>query len=172
MPNHVHLIAVPSNEKGLSLAIGETHRRYTKRIHNRENWQGHLWQERFSSFPMDEFHLLAATRYIEMNPVAAGLAKQPDEYRWSSARAHVRNRNDGLVTLNPLLDMEEDWREFLQLSSSSDSELFSKHERSGRPLGSDMFIENLEKNLGRSLRKKKPGPKKPFHNEQLSILSP
>ncbi|MDD5168160.1 MAG: transposase [Syntrophales bacterium] len=73
MPNHVHLIAVPDSEEALARAIGEAHRRYTRRINFREGWRGHLWQERFASFPMEESYLLAAARYVEMNPVASGL---------------------------------------------------------------------------------------------------
>ena len=81
MPNHVHLIAVPATQEGLPRAIGEAHRRYTRHVNFREGWRGHLWQERFASFPMDENHLLAAVRYVEMNPVAAGLVDVPEEYR-------------------------------------------------------------------------------------------
>jgi putative transposase len=77
MPNHVHLIAVPKTETSLARALGEAHRRYTRRINFRENWRGHLWQERFASFPMDESHLLAAVRYVEMNPVVAGWLPTP-----------------------------------------------------------------------------------------------
>jgi putative transposase len=51
-------------------SIDEAHRRYTRRINFRQHWQRHLWQERFDSFSMDETHLLAASRYIEINPVA------------------------------------------------------------------------------------------------------
>ncbi len=50
MPNHAHLIAVPSGEDGLRLAIGEAHERYTRRINFRERWRGYLWQGRFASF--------------------------------------------------------------------------------------------------------------------------
>jgi len=73
MPNHVHLIAVPETEDGLRRAIGEAHRRYTRHINFRENWRGHLWQDRFASFPMDQNYLLATARYIELNPVRAGM---------------------------------------------------------------------------------------------------
>jgi putative transposase len=52
MPNHVHLIAAPKSEDGLRRAIGEAHRRYTRRINYREDWRGHLWQGRFSSYVM------------------------------------------------------------------------------------------------------------------------
>jgi hypothetical protein len=53
-----HLIAVPAHEDSLARAIGEAHRRYTRMINSRENWRGHLWQERFASFPMSERYLL------------------------------------------------------------------------------------------------------------------
>ncbi len=79
MPNHVHLILVPSDEDGLGRALGEAHRRYTRRINFREGWRGHLWQERFHSFVMDEPHLLACARYVERNPVTAATAR----VKWS-----------------------------------------------------------------------------------------
>jgi putative transposase len=68
--------------------------RYTRRINFRENWRGHLCQERFASFPMDENHLLAAIRYVEMNPVAAEMVVKPEDYRWSSARSHLEGTED------------------------------------------------------------------------------
>jgi putative transposase len=160
MPNHVHLIAVPHTEKGLSRAIGEAHRRYTRRINFREKWRGHLWQERFASFPMDESHLLAAARYVEMNPVAAGLVENPIDYRWSSARAHLERESEGLTKVEPLLEIVGDWRSFLSLLSSDELDLMQRHERTGRPLGAFSFVEGLEQKLGRILRPQKPGPKK------------
>ena len=77
MPNHVHLIVVPQSAESLRRAIGEAHRRYTRRINFREGWRGHLWQGRFASFVMDEDHLLTAARYVELNPVRAGLVQAP-----------------------------------------------------------------------------------------------
>jgi REP-associated tyrosine transposase len=160
LPNHIHLIAVPQNENGLARAIGEAHRRYTRRINFRENWRGHLWQERFASFPMDETHLLAAARYVEMNPVAAGLVENPGDYRWSSARAHLDGKDDVLGTGAPLLERVSDWNNFLSLPPDIDYELMRKHERTGRPMGKATFVENLEQSMGRILRPQKPGPKK------------
>lgn len=160
MPNHVHLIAVPQDKEGLARAIGEVHRRYTRRINFREKWRGHLWQERFSSFPMDEQHLLAAARYIEMNPVAAGLVQHPADYRWSSARAHLENSDDDLVKVDPLLRLIPDWKSFLHLSSDDEIDLLHRHERTGRPLGNNNFIDTLEQTLDRILSPQKPGPKK------------
>jgi len=162
MPNHVHLVAVPETEDGLRRAIGEAHRRYTRHINFREQWRGHLWQGRFASFLMDEQYLLTATRYIELNPVKAGLSSIPEEYPWSSARAHIKGRNDDLVKVRPLLRMVDDWRQFLSGDVSDEEyELLQRHERTGRPLGSTSFIDRLENKLSRSLTPQKGGrPKK------------
>ena len=114
MPNHIHLICVPAKRENLRLAIGEAHRRYTRRINFREGWRGHLWQERFSSFVMDEHCLLACTRYIENNPVRAKLAARPEQWPWSSAAAHMSGRNNQLVNVEPMLSIiTGDWRDFL-----------------------------------------------------------
>ncbi len=101
----MHLIAVPQTEIGLARAIGEAHRRYTRRINFRENWRGHLWQERFASFPMDERHLFAALRYVEMNPVAAGMVSASARYSWSNAKSHIEGTDDPLASPLPRQDM-------------------------------------------------------------------
>src|SRR5271157_1289425 len=103
MPNQVHLIVVPQSAESLRRAIGEAHRRYTRSINFREGWRGHLWQGRFASFVMDEDHLLTAARYVELNPVRAGSVQAPSRYRWSSAVAHQRGRDDALVQVAPSL---------------------------------------------------------------------
>jgi len=158
MPNHIHLIMVPPDADGLRAALGETHRRYTKHINQREGWQGHLWQERFHSFPMDEAHLLAATRHVERNPVRAGLANNAGDWRWSSAAAHLSGRDDALVTVAPMLERVADWRAFLgQDIEPRMLERLRLHARTGRPLGDDVFLKSLEKNLGRSFQRKMPG---------------
>jgi putative transposase len=159
MPNHVHLIAVPETESSLARAIGEAHRRYTRRINFREGWRGHLWQERFASFTMDESYLFAAARYIEMNPVAAGIVSHPGEYQWSSASAHLAGQDDILTRVEPLLALVENWSDFLTLSSENEIATFLKHERSGRPLGQESFVTKLEESLARTLTLQKRGPK-------------
>ena len=158
MPNHVHLIAVPESEDGLRRAIGEAHRRYTRRVNFRERWRGHLWQGRFASCPMDEEHLLEAVRYVELNPVRARLVRRPGAYRWSSAAAHLAGNDDGLVKARPLLDRIDDWAAFLAgPTHGTTAELLRRHERTGRPLGSTVFIERLERLLDRPLQLKRPG---------------
>jgi putative transposase len=160
MPNHVHLIAVPSSEDGLRWAIGSAHERYTRRINFREKWRGYLWQGRFASFVMDEPYLLAAARYVELNPVRARLVPTAEAWPWSSAQAHLSGRDDGLVKVTPLLAMIADWSAFLN-SAVPEEELrdLRRHGRTGRPLGDETFLGRLEEKVGRVLRPQKRGPK-------------
>jgi putative transposase len=162
MPNHIHLIAVPETEDGLRLAIGEAHRRYTRRINFREGWRGHLWQGRFSSFIMEEPYLLACTRYVELNPVRAGLVQRPEEWKWSSAGPHIKGQDDIVVNTKPLLEMvHSSWKELLSADvNDQEISVLKKHDRTGRPLGENAFIEELEFLLSRQLKRQKPGPKK------------
>lgn len=160
MPNHVHLIAVPETEESLRMAIGEAHRRYSVMINQRQKWTGHLWQGRFSSFPMDEAYLLAAARYIEMNPVRAKLTPGPYVYKWSSAKSHAEGTDDILVKVSPLLRMVGDWKLFLRDSDEEDADKIRRHERTGRALGSDSFLESLELSLMRAVKRRKAGRKK------------
>ena len=159
MPNHVHLIAAPESEDGLRRGIGEAHRRYSRMINFRENWRGHLWQGRFASFPMDDNYLLAAALYVEMNPVRANLATDAAAWPWSSAQAHLAEKDDGLVKVSPLLEMVGNWETFLAGANEDLLNDIRKHERSGRPLGSEEFVESLEADLNRTLKPEKPGPK-------------
>ena len=163
MPNHTHLVAVPESEDGLRRAIGEAHRRYTRRINFREKWRGYLWQGRFASFVMDEPHLLAAVRYVELNPVRAKLADDAAHWAWSSAKAHLSGRDDCLVQVGPMLALVHDWREFLN-SAIPEEELrnLRSHAQTGRPLGDESFVNRLENLVGRVLRAGKRGRKPKF----------
>lgn len=136
MPNHVHLIVVPVDSDGLRKTLAHPHRLYARMINERMGWTGHLWQDRFSSFPLDEAHLLAAARYIELNPVRAGLVESPERWIWSSARAHLEARTAGITHLPGLLELCNDWSELLA-SGMADFELdrFREHTHSGKPLG-------------------------------------
>jgi putative transposase len=159
MQNHAHLIAVPETPDGLRRAIGEAHRRYTAEVNRRQGWTGHLWQGRFSSFVMDEQYLLSAVRYVELNPVVAGSVSRAEDYSWSSARAHLLGRDDGLVTTAPLLSRVGDWSAFLGAGSPAAAvDQLRRHERTGRPLGSDDFVDHLEGLLNRVLRPRRSGP--------------
>jgi putative transposase len=105
MPNHVPLVVVAQTADGLTRAIGEAHRRYSRHVNFRQGWRGHLWQGRFSSFVLDQRYLLACVRYVELNPVRAGLVDKPDNWRWSSASNHIRGEDNTLVKTAPMTEM-------------------------------------------------------------------
>ena len=160
MPNHVHLVMVPNAEDSLRTALGESHRRYTRHINFRMGWRGHLWQERFHSFTMDEQYLLSTVRYIENNPVAARLCARQEDWRWSSALAHIKGEDDKLVQVKPMLDRVTNWTDYLTETTNMDEEaLLQLHTRTGRPLGNTSFVQQLEAITGKALAPKMPGRK-------------
>jgi putative transposase len=109
---------------------------------------------------MDEAHLFACARYVELNPVRAGLVERPEQWRWSSVHAHLSGRGTGLVDVRPLLDRAPDWAAFLgQGLAETDHKAIRAAERTGRPLGAKAFVEQLERATGRTLTRGKPGPK-------------
>jgi len=161
MPNHIHLVAVPLKIKSMSLTIRETHRRFSIQINLIKNWQGTLWQRRYYSFPLEGSHLFRALRYVENNPVRAGLVKRAEDYPWSSAPAHVLGRSDLLVLPNKLDVQKSAWSAYLrEVVNKAELEEIRKRSISGRPLGGDDFITHLGKSLGRDLKIKSPGRKK------------
>ena len=162
MDNHVHLIMIPKEKDEITTTLRETHRKYTTMINLRENWKGYLWQGRFGSCPLDDIHLYMAIRYIERNPIRAGIVEKAENFPWSSARGHLTLKEDPLLAGTAgYLDFG-DWRKYL---AEQDSEQFMKslrlHERTGRPFGDEAFIFRLEEISGRMLRKRRPGPKGP-----------
>ena len=163
MPNHVHLILVPAHEDGLRAALAEAHRRYTRHVNRREDWTGHLWQSRFASFPMDGDWLIACARYVELNPVRAGLAERPEDWRWSSARAHLGLGEDGVTDASPLNDRIADWRGLLDGGLEAEAwAAIRGREHNGYALGDDAFLEDVADKVGRPAAPPPRGrPKRP-----------
>ena len=172
MPNHVHLILRPEQADSLGRAVGEAHRRYTNFINARGRWTGHLFQSRFASVAMDQSHLLAAICYVSLNPLRARLVSRAEAWPWSSVRAHLAGKDDGLVTVRPVLDLVP---HFADLLLSDQDEAFvelRQAEGSGRPLGTEEFVIGLERLLGRPIARRAPGRKAAANvvGEQLELL--
>jgi putative transposase len=119
MPNHAHLIVTPADEGGLRATFAEAHRRYTGAINARFRWTGHLFQGRFGAVVMEEPHLLAAARYIALNPVVAGLVSRAEDWPWSSTRAHLAGEDDELTTAAPLRVLVPDFAALLAMPTDA-----------------------------------------------------
>ncbi|MCX6566577.1 MAG: transposase [Candidatus Aminicenantes bacterium] len=163
MHNHVHLIAVPLKSDSMNLTIREAHKKYTSQVNLQMNWRGSLWQGRYYSFPLEDIHLYRALRYVENNPVRAGIVKIAENYPWSSASSHVLGKPDDMLSPDGLGIRGKAWRAYLR-EQEEEEEIkdIRNHIMTGRPLGGEDFINQLENTLGREVRPKKPGRKK--HN--------
>lgn len=160
MPNHVHLILVPSDPDGLRRALAAVHRRYAGHIHARQKRTGHFWQGRFGAVAMDEAHAAAALVYGATNPVRARLAARPQDWPWSSAAALLRGRGDGITDVAAVRRVFPRLRELLTRDPLPEVQTrLRRAETIGRPIGSETFLSNLEFRLARKLRPAKPGPK-------------
>ena len=173
MPNHVHLVLKPAHADDLGRAVGEAHRRYTNFINARGRWTGHLFQSRFASVVLDDTHLIRAVRYVSLNPVRARLVRRPEDWKWSSVRAHLSGLDDGLVTVRPVLDRIPHLKQLLEVDIEDDFSDLRRAEATGRPLGADEFVSGLERLLGRKIARRAPGRKPASQGEtreQLKLL--
>ena len=161
MPNHVHLMLTPPDASAMSRAVGEAHRRYTGFFNARARVTGHLFQGRFASVVMDDAHVLNALRYLAFNPVRAGLAARPEDWPWSSVRAHLAGGDDALVSVAPALERAPRFADLLELSLAEQMALegFETKSANGRPLGTPDFVTAVERLLGRSLQPERRGRK-------------
>jgi len=169
MTTHVHLVGVPAREDSLGLAVGRAHMKYARHANRRQRWWGHLWANRFYSTPLDEAHCRTAMKYVECNPVRAGLVDLPWDYPWSSAPAHVLGRPDPLLTpctLDSLPPTGSAWGAWL---TEADDDLLLAQLRAntytGWPTGAPDFVATLEAQLGRRLVRQ-PAGRKPKQTDQ------
>ncbi len=160
MNSHLHLLAIPETETGLARGIGLTNMLYTQYLNRKLGQSGRIWQNRFFSCLVENNqYLWAVARYIERNPVKAGLATCAQEYRWSSAVAHVTEHNDLLLAEESWLAPEERDRyvQFLRDEDEKTDAGIRRATRTGRPFGSEEFIDQMEQILNQRLRPKSPG---------------
>ena len=160
MTNHVHFLMVPESEKSLALSLKEATRRHARNINEREGARGHLFQERFYSYPVQtDKHLTAVARYIEQNPVKANIVLNPELYQWSSASFNAGKKTSDPLTKERKLDQAfGTWKEVLHSSNRrKEDEEIEHHLKTGRPYGSNEWAEALELKTGRKLIPRKGG---------------
>jgi putative transposase len=160
MPNHVHIIAMPSDPDGLWRTFRQVHRHYTGYINARMRVTGHLWQGRYGSVAMDEAHFVAALRYVALNPVRANLVKRAEDWEWSSTRALIAGQDDGLVKAGPALERVGDFAAFLgeEFDEALTYAALRKAESVGRPIGSKDWLAEMEARTGITLAPQRRGP--------------
>jgi putative transposase len=161
MTNHVHFVVVPGGERSLSLAFQRIDGEYGRYYNTRYEKTGRLWQGPFKACVLGEEHLWNAVRYVERNPVEAGMVRRAEDYRWSSARARCGLREDPILSAGlPFADSIPDWSEWLTERVPEEEVRFIRERtNTGRPCSSDEFARMLEAKLGRSLLPKKAGRK-------------
>jgi REP-associated tyrosine transposase len=171
MPNHVHYVAVPEHEDSVAKTFHRSQGMYSKLFNEKHGYVGHLWQERPFSCVLSEAHTRNAIRYVENNPVRAGMVSAARDFRWSSAPAHCAGEPD------PLLDPSEPravegWHEWLCGDTDPRiADLIRKCTLTGHPCGDEGFVDELEKKTGRNLRPKKRGPKpRPSESRLLAFI--
>ncbi|GAX61341.1 transposase and inactivated derivatives [Candidatus Scalindua japonica] len=155
MDNHVHFIGIPREEDSLARVFSISHMRYSQYFNKKKNASGHLWQGRFYSCVMDEDYLAAALRYVERNPVRAGIVRKPWRWKWSSAGVHV-GQEDGVINLENITSLidttAEEWKEYINSDENDEKvEKIRKHTLLGRPLGTKDFVAKLGRRIGRVL---------------------
>lgn len=169
MTNHVHLLLTPETEGGVSRLMQSLGRKYVRYFNYTYQRSGTLWEGRFKSCVVDaESYLLTCQRYIELNPVRAGMVEAPEEYPWSSFHANGLGRRADLWTPHPV------YRQLGKTAAERATvyrELFRGHlepealkairdaSNSGMALGNDRFKREIEQLSGRRAVPQKRGPK-------------
>lgn len=161
MDNHVHFILEPQQTDSLAFLFKYTHMRYSMYYNKKNGTPGHLFQGRFFSCILDDEHLYEAIRYVELNPIRAQMVNSLQDYYWNSA--YIRLTENPWIKLNSLQKYFEinDWNAYL--NEPIDEEKINKiriNTKTGRPLGSEKFIQKLEKKLGIKITIENPGRKR------------
>ncbi|MDA0737849.1 MAG: transposase [Nitrospirae bacterium] len=162
MSNHIHLVAVPTTEDGLQRVLKPLHMRYAQRFNRQRSQKGHVWQGRYFSAPLDEPYLWATLRYVERNPVRAGLVRKAERYPWSSAAAHCQLRDDPVLTTKARwwtqFQAVGDWSAWLAEGDEPEHlAVIRRNIEKGLPCGSERFLKKLEKQAGRVLQYRPQG---------------
>lgn len=173
MSNHVHLVVIPRKIDSLPATMKNAHGRYATYWNAGHSSSGHAWQGRYYSCPLDLTHLWRALRYTELNPVRARMTNAPEAYRWSSASAHCGGAQSDLALDTELWSKQwnyKTWKEYLsEPGAEADAEAIRECTHTGRPLGTEEFVETVEKSVGRILAPQKSGrpPKVPNRNQDI-----
>jgi len=178
MTNHVHLIVEPIDKaENLPLLMKRVAGRQTRRINKLEGRRGTLWEGRYKSSPVDrDEYLLACCRYVELNPVRAGIVVKPEDFRWSSFRQRAG--------LSPMEWLDPDpcyigmgdndssralrYREWVEENiPTAELDLIRKALQRGQLTGAQLFVEEIAAKIGRRIVVRGQG--RPRRTENKSV---
>lgn len=175
MSNHFHLLVTPEDATGLARMMQWVGRYYVPYFNLKYGRNGTLWQGRYRTAVIDsERYFLLCSRYIELNPVRAGLVASPENYAWSSYRHHAGLAPDSLITEHPLFwalgntpfAREAAYRHLIeQALSAKDMTALTEATLKGWAIGSPQFKQTLEKQAGQRVAPVKRG--RPFKKQGL-----
>lgn len=176
MPNHVHLLLIPKQKDSLAKMMQGLALTYTQFFNKKYKRTGRIWESRFHSSIVDrDAYLWSVLRYIETNPVRAGLTTKLQRYKWSSAKIHLTNQDNDLVKsiyhIKHRFGIFEgiDYRQYLEETiEQSQYEYIHRMSIKEKPIGKDAFIKKLEGLFKIKLLQNHPGrPKKNKENKGL-----
>jgi putative transposase len=161
MTNHVHMLMTPTTRESISLVMQSVGRRYVQYINREYRRTGTLWESRHKASLVDaENYLLACCRYIELNPVNAGMVKHPAEYRWSSYLCNGHGKSDRLIRPHEIYkrlgQCDQSRREayvslFANTLDSTDLQIIRSAARFSMPTGDGRFKRQIEQMLDRRI---------------------
>ena len=165
MTNHVHLLVTPDRPRAISRLMQRLGQRYVQRFNRVYQRTGTLWEGRFKACVVDsDTYLLRCHRYIELNPVRAGMVTHPGDYPWSSYMANAEGRHSSLLRMHPRVEQlgqdamarQKAYRRLFQTSLTEVDLLKIRASCStGVPLGSPEFVDAVERKTGRRRRKRR-----------------
>ena len=158
MTNHIHFVVVAERDDSLSVLLRRVHGRYSQMVNARRARTGHLWQNRFHSCALSPSHLWRALAYVELNPVRAAMVERAEEYKWSSAAAHLGLASDRYSLLDKEFWIQQGgsqgWEALLAAPEPAlEMRLLRRCTYAGRPFGEAEFVGLFEERFQRVWRK-------------------
>ena len=185
MPNHVHFICVPKTEAALARTFNTLHMRYAQYFNGKRDVRGHLWRARFMSCVLDDPSVREEIRFVETNPLRAGIVARVEDYPWSSARCHMIGEPDPVLIVGSDTSRASNgmagvamsqaisaWGSFL--AAVGDEEIIKRTRdrlKTGRPAGDAEFVLKLEEMVGRKLGALPRGRPRKTETSKKSCLS-
>jgi len=179
MTNHLHLLAVPQRRASLPKTLQSVGRRYVQYFNSTYRRSGTLWEGRYRATVVDsEQYLLTCMRYIELNPVRAGMVKHPGEYRWTSYHANAQGAPDLLIGRHELYDRlgqsdperQSAYRQLFRAQLSGiDVEAICEATNKNWALGNDNFKQRIEALSGRRSDRMRMGRPTKFHRAESRV---